>query len=103
MTSSAYRRTHRGLKGLSRALAGRVDCEGLILIVVMPLRMRLVAGLLALLAPLVLLLGLLGLAVKPRIFIENPNPCTIVIVPGSVAIAYRTSHRQTHKVIHRIT
>jgi hypothetical protein len=31
--------------------------------------------------------------VKPRIFIENPNPCTIVIVPGSVAIAYRTSHR----------
>jgi hypothetical protein len=32
-------------------------------------------------------------AVKPRIFIENPNPCTIAIVPGSVAIAYRTSHR----------
>jgi hypothetical protein len=31
--------------------------------------------------------------VKPRIFIENPNPCTITIVPGSVAIAYRTSHR----------
>jgi hypothetical protein len=31
--------------------------------------------------------------VKPRIFIENPNPCTIAIVPGSVAIAYRTSHR----------
>jgi hypothetical protein len=30
--------------------------------------------------------------VKPRIFIENPNPCTIAIVPGSVAIAYRTSH-----------
>jgi hypothetical protein len=30
---------------------------------------------------------------KPRIFIENPNPCTIAIVPGSVAIAYRTSHR----------
>jgi hypothetical protein len=41
--------------------------------------------------------------VKPRIFMENPNPCTIAIVPGSVAIAYRTSHRQTHKVIHRIT
>jgi hypothetical protein len=33
------------------------------------------------------------LSVKPRIFIENPNPCTIAIVPGSVAIAYRTSHR----------
>jgi hypothetical protein len=31
--------------------------------------------------------------VKPRIFKENPNPYTIVIVPGSVAIAYRTSHR----------
>jgi hypothetical protein len=31
--------------------------------------------------------------VKPRIFIENPNPCTIAIVPRSVAIAYRTSHR----------
>jgi hypothetical protein len=31
--------------------------------------------------------------VKTRIFMENPNPCTIAIVPGSVAIAYRTSHR----------
>jgi hypothetical protein len=31
--------------------------------------------------------------VKPQIFIENPNPCTIAIVPGSVAITYRTSHR----------
>jgi hypothetical protein len=31
--------------------------------------------------------------VKPRIFIENPNPCTFTVVPGSVAIAYRTSHR----------
>jgi hypothetical protein len=31
--------------------------------------------------------------VKPQIFIENPHPCTIAIVPGSVAIAYRTSHR----------
>jgi hypothetical protein len=31
--------------------------------------------------------------VKPRIFIENPNPCTIAIVPGSVAIAYSTSQR----------
>jgi hypothetical protein len=43
------------------------------------------------------------IVVKPRIFIENPNPCTIAIVPGSVAIAYRTSHRMIHKVIHRIT
>jgi hypothetical protein len=34
-----------------------------------------------------------GVPVKPRIFVENPNPCTIAIVPGSVAIAYRTSHR----------
>jgi hypothetical protein len=31
-------------------------------------------------------------AVKP-VFIENLNPCTIAIVPGSVAIAYITSHR----------
>jgi hypothetical protein len=31
--------------------------------------------------------------VKPRIFMENLNPYTIAIVPGSVAIAYRTSHR----------
>jgi hypothetical protein len=31
--------------------------------------------------------------VKPQIFIENPNPCTIAIVLGLVAIAYRTSHR----------
>jgi hypothetical protein len=41
--------------------------------------------------------------VKPRTFIENPNPCTIATVPESVAIAYRTSHRMIHKVIHRIT
>jgi hypothetical protein len=33
------------------------------------------------------------MSVKPRIFVENPNLCTIAIVPGSVAIAYRTSHR----------
>jgi hypothetical protein len=31
--------------------------------------------------------------VKPYIFIENPNHCTIAIVSGSVAITYRTSHR----------
>jgi hypothetical protein len=31
--------------------------------------------------------------VKPRIFLENPDPCTIAIVPGSMAIVYRTSHR----------
>jgi hypothetical protein len=31
--------------------------------------------------------------VKPQVFIETPNHCTIAIVPGSVAIAYRTSHR----------
>jgi hypothetical protein len=35
----------------------------------------------------------ISVAVKPQIFIENLNPCTIAIVPGSVAIAYRTSHR----------
>jgi hypothetical protein len=30
---------------------------------------------------------------KTKDFIENPNPCTLAIVLGSVAIAYRTSHR----------
>jgi hypothetical protein len=24
---------------------------------------------------------------------ENPNPCTIAIVPGSVAITYKISHK----------
>jgi hypothetical protein len=36
---------------------------------------------------------------KPQIFIENPNPCTIAIVPGSVAIAYRTSPDYTKSYI----
>jgi hypothetical protein len=53
---------HTGVsRGRSRALSGRVNCEGLVPVVV-PLRSRLAVGLLALLAPLVLLLGLLGLA-----------------------------------------
>jgi hypothetical protein len=30
---------------------------------------------------------------RPRIFgEENPSPCTFAIVPGSVAIAYRSHH-----------
>jgi hypothetical protein len=49
-------------RGRSRALAGRVDREGLIPVVVVPLRVCLAAGLLSLLAPLVLLLGIVGLA-----------------------------------------
>jgi hypothetical protein len=36
---------------------------------------------------------------KPQIFIEKPNPCTIAIVPGSVAIAYRTSPDYTKSYI----
>jgi hypothetical protein len=48
--------------GRSRALAGWVDREGLALILVAPLHMRVAAGLLSLLSPLVLLLGILGLA-----------------------------------------
>jgi hypothetical protein len=48
-------------RGRSRAFVGQVDCEGLVLVVV-PLRGCLAAGLLALLGQLVLLLGLLGLA-----------------------------------------
>jgi hypothetical protein len=50
-------------RGRSRALSGRFNCEGLVPVaVVASLRARLAARLLALLAPLVLLLGLLGLA-----------------------------------------
>jgi hypothetical protein len=46
----------------SRALSSWVDSDGLVPIVVASLRTRLAARLLALLAPLMLLLGLLGLA-----------------------------------------
>jgi hypothetical protein len=49
-------------RGRSRALSGRVDCEGLVPVVVVPLLACLASRLLAFLAPLVLLLGLLGLA-----------------------------------------
>jgi hypothetical protein len=52
----------RALRGCSRALSGRVNCEGLVPVIVVPLRACLVARLLAFLALLVLLLGLLGLA-----------------------------------------
>jgi hypothetical protein len=48
-------------RGCSRAPAGRVDYEDLIHFVVAPLRACITVGLLALLAPLVFLLGLLGL------------------------------------------
>jgi hypothetical protein len=46
----------------SRAFSGRVDREGLVLAVVMPLHARLAVRLLPLLTPLVLLLEFLGLA-----------------------------------------
>jgi hypothetical protein len=49
-------------RGRSRILSGWVNCEGLVPVVVASLRARLAARLFALLAPLVLLLGLLGLA-----------------------------------------
>jgi hypothetical protein len=49
-------------RGRSRALSSWVDSEGLVPVVVAPRRARLVARLLAFLAPLVLLLGALGLA-----------------------------------------
>jgi hypothetical protein len=52
----------RASRGRSGALAGRVDREGLILIIVAPLCTCVAAGLPAFLVPLVLLLGLLGLA-----------------------------------------
>jgi hypothetical protein len=45
--------------GRSRALAGRVDCEGLVLVVIVPLRVCIATGFVA---PLLLLLELLGLA-----------------------------------------
>jgi hypothetical protein len=54
----------RASRGRSGALAGRVDREGLVLVA--PLRAHVAAGLLAFLAPLVLLLGLLGLAALRR-------------------------------------
>jgi hypothetical protein len=39
--------------------------------------------------------GLPRLVKNPRIFgEENLSPCTFVIVPGSVAIAYRSHHRR---------
>jgi hypothetical protein len=46
----------------SRALSGRVNYEGLVPVVIVPVRACLAARLLAFFAPLVLLLGLLGLA-----------------------------------------
>jgi hypothetical protein len=49
-------------RGRSRALAGRVDREGLVLVLAAPLHACVTAGLLAFLAPLMLMLGLLGLA-----------------------------------------
>jgi hypothetical protein len=49
-------------RGCSRAPSSRVDSEGLVPLVVAPLRARLAVRLLAFLAPPVLLLGLLGLA-----------------------------------------
>jgi hypothetical protein len=54
---------HAGaLRGRLRALSHRVNCEGLVSVVVVSLRAGFSAGLFDLLAPLVLLLGLLGLA-----------------------------------------
>jgi hypothetical protein len=49
-------------RSLSRALTGRVNREGLVLVIIAPLRARVAAGLLAFLAPLVFLLGFLGLS-----------------------------------------
>jgi hypothetical protein len=41
---------------------------------------------------------------RPQIFgEENPSPCTFAIVPGSVAIAYRSHHRRLITTVHRIT
>jgi hypothetical protein len=49
-------------RGPSRALAGRVDNKGLIVVVIAPLCARVMTGLLALLSPLLFLHGLFGLA-----------------------------------------
>jgi hypothetical protein len=49
-------------RGRSRALSSRVNCEGLVPVVVTSLCARLAVRILALLAPLVFLLGLLGLS-----------------------------------------
>jgi hypothetical protein len=54
---------HAGaLRGHSRALSGWVNSEGLVPVVVVPLRMCLAARFRTILAPLMLLLGLLGFA-----------------------------------------
>jgi hypothetical protein len=45
-----------------RALVGQVDCEGFNLVIIAPLRVCVTVGLLAFLAPLVLLLALHGFA-----------------------------------------
>jgi hypothetical protein len=52
----------RATRGRSRALADRFDHESLVSVVVAPLRTCFSVGLLSLLAPLVLLLGVFGLA-----------------------------------------
>jgi hypothetical protein len=52
----------RASRGRSRAPSSWVNCEGLVPVIVVSLRAPLVARLFALLAPLMLLLGLLGLA-----------------------------------------
>jgi hypothetical protein len=50
------------LRDRLKALAGQVDCEGLVVVLIVSLRARVVVRLFALFAPLLLLLGLLGLA-----------------------------------------
>jgi hypothetical protein len=41
---------------------------------------------------------------RPQIFNEeNPSPCTFAIVPGSVAIVYRSHYRRQITTVHRIT
>jgi hypothetical protein len=44
-----------------------------------------------------------GCGCKTLDFHRKPESLYLVIVPGSVAIMYRMSHRIIHKVIHRIT
>jgi hypothetical protein len=97
-------------RGRSRALAGRVDCEGLV--VVAPLRACLTAGLLALLAPLVLLLGLLGLAALrgcvihalALLVVEDGPRCLLVgtktggDVEQLVGVDWRASPELAHEV-----
>jgi hypothetical protein len=102
----------RALRGRSRALSGRVDREGLVTIVVASLCTGFSTGLLALLAPLVLLLGVFGLAALPghivhalALLVVEDGPHRLLVesetggdVEQLVGVDCRASPKLTHEV-----